>query len=125
MSLGALERANPLDAGLDLRATEGGALYHGRVTAVKTGVTADIPPGHVGLVMGRSSLARKGVGVLGGVIDSGYTGEIIVLLTLHQHGTLPFDEGDKIAQLVVVPLSFYIPGAVSERGARGFGSTGR
>ena len=121
-----MDKANVLDAGWDLRATKDCVISSAQVTKVRTGVMADIPQGHVGLVMERSSLGAKGIAVRGGVIDAGYTGEIVVLL----HHAIPggwheICAGDKVAQLVVLPLSAYAPNAVSGRYDQGFGSSGR
>lgn len=126
-----LAPAKPGDAGVDLRAMAGAMLFPGERTALQTGVAVAIPPGHVGLVLPRSGLAREhGVATTVGVIDSGYRGEIGV--TLINHGQLPYTvaAGDRVAQLVILPC---VAGAFaevdqlppSERGVSGFGSTGR
>lgn len=94
-----------------------------------TGIAVEIPHGYVGLIRERSGLGAKGIALRGGVIDSDYSGEIIVML----RGTdddVWIEVGDRIAQLVVVPC---YQGEVIEveslsetgRGAAGFGSTGR
>ena len=123
-------------AGLDLRADIGVdhslIINPGKTVKIPTGWRIGIPPYHVGLVCPRSGLAAKhGITVLNapGVIDSDYTGEVQVLL--HNTGDKPFIvmHGDRIAQLVVVPVSCYPSIEVSElaatvRGEGGFGSTG-
>lgn len=126
-------RAHPGDAGLDLMAREGLSLAPGERAAVATGVAVAIPTGHAGLVVPRSGLAlRHGIGVVNapGLIDAGYRGEVKVILV--NHGAEPFEihRGDRIAQLVVVPVATpevvvveELPG--SERGSGGFGSSGR
>ena len=121
-------RAHREDAGFDLYSTINAVLCGG-TTRIKLGVCVEIPKGYVGFIMGRSSLNKKGVVCLTGVIDSGYTGEIAVVL--NSVGTLArIEKGDRIAQLVVVKLAD-IDNAVavddledSERGDGGFGSTG-
>ena len=100
---------------------------------VPTGISVEIPQGYVGLVFARSSVASKrdlAPANKVGVIDSDYRGEILV--TLHNHGVAPrtIEPGERIAQLVIVPYlaaSFEEAYALSdtERGAGGFGSTGR
>jgi dUTP pyrophosphatase len=124
--------ARPGDAGLDLRASERARLEPGERRLVPTGLAVAIPPGYAGLVLPRSGLAmQKGVTVLNapGLIDSGYRGELKVLLI--NHGAEPVDlaRGERIAQLVVQPVAEVklveadrLP--ESERGAGGFGSTG-
>lgn len=121
-------RAHREDAGFDLYSPISSVLC-GSTTRIKLGVCVEIPKGYVGFVLGRSSLNKKGITCLTGVIDSGYTGEITVIL--NSIGTLArIKKGDRIAQLVVAKLAD-IDNAVavddledSERGDGGFGSTG-
>lgn len=121
-------RAHKEDAGFDLYSPKNAVLCGG-TARIKLGVCVEIPKGYVGFIMGRSSLNNEGVVCLTGVIDSGYTGEISVVL--NTIGTLArIKKGDRIAQLVVTKLAD-IDDAVavdsledSERGAGGFGSTG-
>jgi dUTP pyrophosphatase len=127
------ERAHDDDAGYDLRASEAVTLGPGERSSVGTGVAVAIPIGCAGLVLPRSGLAlRHGIALVNapGLIDSGYRGELRVLL-LNTDRTEPFDVavGDRIAQLVVVR---HEAGELEEvesldetaRGAAGFGSTG-
>jgi dUTP pyrophosphatase len=126
-------RAHDGDAGLDLYALEPAVLAPGERASVPTGIAVEIPPGHAGLVLPRSGLAaRHGISVVNapGLIDSGYRGEVRVLL-LNTDRARPFelDGGDRIAQLVLVPVALPTPTEVdalsdSERGAGGFGSSG-
>lgn len=121
-------KQNNLDAGWDLIATHDGIVGREGVTKIHTGVLGDIPQGHVGLICPRSGLAAKyGVFVVNapGIIDSGFTGEICVLLSKVGQEAFPVRKGDRVAQMVIVPLSAYTPGASSERGSGGFGSTGQ
>ncbi len=128
------QRAHPGDAGLDLSALETTTIAPGERTAVGTGLAVAIPAGWAGLVLPRSGLARRhGVTVANapGLIDSGYRGEIIVVLVNHGDETLTLTAGDRIAQLVVVPcpvLAVEMVDGLPEsdgRGMQGFGSTGR
>lgn len=125
-------RAYEGDAGFDLYALEDVPVYGSSLSEVRTGIAVEIPPGHVGLVLDRSSVAKKHLKVVGGVIDSGYRGEIIVLL--YNLAPPPVSwmvrKGDKIAQLVVCRLAD-LQGvrevkslSETERGGRGFGSSG-
>lgn len=120
------------DAGLDLAACESLTLHPGERAIVPTGIAVEIPEGYAGFVQPRSGLAaRHGIGVVNspGLIDSGYRGEIRVVL----HNTDPrepfaVEPGMRIAQLVIVPVASVRlveadELAVSERGARGFGSS--
>jgi len=120
------------DAGLDLAACESVTLGPGQRAVVGTGIAVEIPDGYAGFVQPRSGLAsRHGIGVVNspGLIDSGYRGEIrIVLLNTDLH--LPFivEPGMRIAQLVVAPVASVRlveveELAATERGSRGFGSS--
>lgn len=122
-----MKKANKLDAGWDLEATHGGFVRHDEVLKVRTGVKGGIPQGMVGLVSPRSGLAAKhGVFVVNapGIVDAGFEGEICVLLS--KVGSEPYavKAGDRIAQMVVLNLANYEPGTQSDRGERGFGSSG-
>jgi dUTP pyrophosphatase len=126
-------RAHPGDAGLDLYALSGAVLAPGARASVPTGLAMEVPPGQAGLVLPRSGLAaRHGISVVNspGLIDSGYRGEVRVLL-LNTDSTQPFRlaAGDRIAQLVLVRIETPEPEEVeslgeSVRGAGGFGSSG-
>lgn len=123
------------DAGADLRARHGVVLRRGGGrAAVDTGLALALPDGYVGLVMPRSGLAlRHGVTCLNtpGVVDSGYRGEVRVLLVNTDPDTdYEVQRGDRIAQLVVqrVERADFEPVddlCVSDRGSGGFGHTGR
>jgi dUTP pyrophosphatase len=125
--------ARPGDAGLDLRASEAVTLEPGERRLVPTGLAVAIPEGHAGFVLPRSGLAmQKGVTVLNapGLIDSGYRGELKVLLINHGAEAVGIERGERIAQLVIQPVAHArlveeerLPD--SARGEGGFGSTGR
>jgi len=126
-------RAYDGDAGFDLSAIEELVLEPGDRAAVRTGVAVEIPPGHAGLVLPRSGLAaRHGIALVNapGLIDSGYRGEIVVLLlNTDRLKSFTVSPGDRVAQLVLVRVE--TPDvvetdtlAVSERGIGGFGSSG-
>jgi dUTP pyrophosphatase len=126
-------RAYAGDAGLDLHALEPIVLGPGERASVPTGIAVEIPEGHAGLVLPRSGLAaRHGIALVNapGLIDSGYRGEIRVLLLntdgAHAHDIAP---GDRIAQLMVIrhetPTVLEVDElSGSERGSGGFGSSG-
>lgn len=126
-------RAHPGDAGVDLYAAESTMLAAGARAAVPTGLAVAIPDGYAGLVTPRSGLARRhGLGIVNapGVVDSGYRGEIHVILVNHGSEVVSVERGERIAQLVVVPLAAAgwreVDGLPpSERGTGGFGSSGR
>ena len=127
-------QAQPGDAGYDLHAVEAARLDPGERASVGTGIAVAIPFGCAGLVLPRSGLAAKhGVGLANapGLIDSGYRGEVRVLL-LNADRNEPFEvaPGDRIAQLVLVRFEAAPVEEADElddtsRGAGGFGSTGR
>lgn len=123
-------RAKPGDAGLDLHFLPGGD-----GPGFGTGLAVEIPPGYVGLVCPRSGLAAKGIGIANapGVVDSGYRGEIRVLLYDRRTDLIEsqqIKEGDRIGQLVIMPAPQFVPVwaeelSQSDRGASGFGSSGK
>jgi dUTP pyrophosphatase len=126
------ERAYPGDAGLDLAAAERVELAPGARAVVGTGLAVAIPDGHAGFVQPRSGLAaRHGIAVVNspGLVDSGYRGELmVVLLNTDREEPFVVEPGMRIAQLVVVPVTTPEPVEVtelpaSERGGRGFGSS--
>jgi dUTP pyrophosphatase len=126
------EQAYEGDAGLDLVACEGAVLDPGERAVVPTGIAVEIPPGYAGFVQPRSGLAaRHGIGVVNspGLIDSGYRGEIrVVLINTDRSETFVIEPGMRVAQLVIAPVADVRlveaeELATSERGARGFGST--
>jgi dUTP pyrophosphatase len=127
-------QAHPGDAGYDLFAAETAVVEPGRRTSVGTGLAVAIPAGCAGLVLPRSGLAaRHGITLPNapGLIDSGYRGELRVLL-LNTDPDVRFDVavGDRIAQLVIVrvespPLEEADSLDETARGGGGFGSTGR
>lgn len=121
------------DAAVDLRASESCYIKAGAVRLVDTGVRVAIPGGYVGLVCPRSGMACKHeVTVINspGVIDPNYRGSIKVGLVNHNSVGLDIREGDRIAQLLIVPVPRVAFEQVeelddTERGANGFGSSGR
>jgi dUTP pyrophosphatase len=126
------ERAYAGDAGLDLAACEAVELAPGDRAVVGTGLAVAIPDGFAGFVQPRSGLAaRHGISVVNapGLIDSGYRGEIrVVLLNTDHTDSFQVEPGMRVAQLVVVPVPELelverdeLP--ESERGVRGFGSS--
>ena len=127
-------RAHEGDAGLDLYACETAHIGPGERWGVGTGVAVEIPDAHAGLVLPRSGLAREhGISLVNspGLIDSGYRGEIRVLLLNNDPAeTFRVAAGDRIAQLLITPIALPEPVeaaalADSARGAGGFGSSGR
>ncbi len=126
-------QAHEGDAGLDLSAVDALTIPHGGRALLRTGLAIEIPEGFEGQVRPRSGLAlRHGVTVLNapGTIDSGYRGEVGVILA--NFGSSPFqvEPGMRIAQLVIAPVASIavevVDGGLSatDRGAGGFGSSG-
>ena len=125
--------ARPGDAGLDLRSAVDVEIGPGERALVPTGLAVAIPEGHAGLVLPRSGLAsRHGLTMANspGLIDAGYRGELTcAVVNLDRDTPVSIRRGDRIAQLVVVPIAIVEPAFVeelpsSERGEAGFGSTG-
>jgi len=122
-------RANRTDAGADLMSKEDLEIYPGEQKLVGTGVATKIPEGYAGFVFNRSSQGKKGITIPHsvGVIDADYRGEIKVLLKNISDDPYKISRGDRIAQLVIMPV--LLPDFVdvwndTERGTGGFGSTG-
>lgn len=120
------------DAGLDLSACEGAVLAPGERAVIPIGIAVEIPEGHAGFVQPRSGLAaRHGIGVVNapGLIDSGYRGEIrVVLINTDREHEFVVEPGMRVAQLVVAPVASVRLVEVeelagSDRGVRGFGSS--
>ena len=121
------------DAGLDLCSSEDVVVEPGERVVIGTGIAVAIPSGYVGFTTPRSGLAaRHGLSMVNapGVIDSGYRGEIkVILVNLDPRESIEVRRGDRVAQLVVVPVATVrivetdeLPG--SQRGEGGLGSTG-
>ena len=123
-------RGTKESAGLDLRCVKGFRLKPGERTLVPTGFAMALPPATVGIIHPRSGLAvRYGIDVLAGVVDSDYRGEVKVVLINLGDKTFSAKRGDRIAQMVIYPISMIEPQEILEdipaterRG--GFGSTG-
>ena len=121
------------DAGYDLESRESINLLPRDVSIVWTGTWVEIPVGHCGLVLPRSGLATQGITIMNapGLIDSGYRGEIgVILHNTMSHTSFPIEPGNRIAQLVIMPTLNICFESVqqlgeSERGKDGYGSTGR
>ena len=127
-------QAHEGDAGYDLHAAEAATIGPGERASVGTGIAVAIPTGQAGLVVPRSGLAaRNGISVVNapGLIDSGYRGELrVLLLNTDRTESFAIEPGDRIAQLVLVAVETPELEEVEEldetvRGAGGFGSTGR
>ena len=127
-------RAHAGDAGLDLYACEAAHIGPGERWSIGTGVAVEIPDAHAGLVLPRSGLARDhGISLVNspGLIDSGYRGELRVLLLNNDPAeTFRVIVGDRIAQLLLTPIALAEPVEAvalgdSARGEGGFGSSGR
>lgn len=124
------ERAHATDAGLDLRTPVDAYVRAGGSTVIDTGVHIQLPAWTVGMLKSKSGLNVKDGIVSEGVIDEGYTGSIKVKLYNHGAEAKQFSRGDKITQLVVLPVLYVSVEQTEEiqggpRGDNGYGSTGR
>ncbi len=119
------------DAGFDLVARESVTISPGERIQVPTGIALEIPEGYVGLVWDKSGLSQKhGLKTLGGVVDSGYRGEVLVGVVNLSTETYTFAKGHKVAQMLIQKVEQAVITEVevlseSERGSAGFGSTGK
>ena len=122
-------RGHATDAGLDLYSPKTMWLHPGRHAMIDTGIHMEIPDGYVGLITSKSGLMAKGI-TSRGTIDAGYRGSIRAVLYNHGEEGYLVQEGDKIVQVVILPieipdLEFVDKLSETERGDGGFGSTGR
>lgn len=122
-------RAHKTDAGVDLYATKDGWIFPKQRKVFGTGFRASIPVGYVGLLTSKSGMMVEGI-TSRGTIDSGYNGEIRAVLFNHSWKFIWIRKHQKITQLVILPiitpeLEFVDDLEASERGAGGFGSTGK
>ena len=125
-----VSRAHDADAGLDLHARETKVIPAKGSAIFDTGVHVEIPRGATGLVLSKSGLNVKNGLTSEGVIDAGYTGSIVVKLYNNSKVDYTVNKGDKISQLVIVPIFTPVLELVdeledTERGNCGFGSSGR
>ncbi|HIH12989.1 TPA: dUTP diphosphatase [Candidatus Woesearchaeota archaeon] len=121
--------AHPHDAGMDLFTCERLTLLPGERKLVLTGIAMAIPSGYVGLIWDKSGMAAKGLKTMGGVIDSGYRGEIKIVVHNLSDQSFTFEAGTKVAQMLIQPVEQKKLLEVEEledtsRGEGGFGSTG-
>ena len=125
-----LQRAHPTDAGLDIRTPVDVLVRPKQSVTIHTGVHVQLPPGTAGLIVSKSGLNVFDSITSTGLIDEGYTGEIVVKLYNHDAAHHKYiNRGDKISQLVVIPVVYEDVEIVDEitggpRGDNGFGSTG-
>lgn len=123
-------RAHDTDAGLDLYSPITRVLRPGETALIDLGVHIALPAHSVGMVKARSSLFKRGI-LTDGTIDEGYTGPVCVMLYNASGALYTVQKGDRIAQLVILPILRpelevqTAPLAETERGSGGFGSTGK
>jgi dUTP pyrophosphatase len=118
------------DAGLDLFSSIDMVLEKGQVEAIPTGIKVAIPDGYVGLIWDKSGVSLKAVHRLAGVIDSGYRGEVKVVVINLGDKSFAIKKGMKIAQILVQPITVVSVVEAEDlddttRGEGGFGSTGK
>ena len=123
------EKARAGDLGYDLFAADHVLIHPGEMRAVGTGIALEFPPGWGGVIKDRSSMAMKRLTVSAGVIDSGYRGEIKVLISNHSTTSHSIEPDQKIAQLIPCPVTDWKIEEAHElsethRGEGGFGSSG-
>ena len=121
--------AHPDDAGMDLYSAEDKVIAPGEHCTIKTGVAIAVPKGFVGLIWDKSGIAKNGLKTMGGVLDSNYRGEIILILKNVSDKAYEVKKNNKIAQLLIQPIVNNQVVEVSDldatdRGDKGLGSTG-
>ena len=124
-------RAHKTDAGLDIRSRDTQIVPAKESAIFRTGVHVELPEGTAGILVSKSGLNTKHDITSTGLIDEGYTGEIVVKLYNHGGYDYTVNAGDKISQLVIIPVRYEEVELVEEldmdtdRGSNGFGSSGR
>lgn len=123
-------RAHSTDAGLDLRSRETQIVCAKESAVFHTGVHVELPKGTAGILISKSGLNVNHDITSTGLIDEGYTGEIVVKLFNHGGQDYKVSKGDKISQLLIVPVLYEDTRLVSalgntDRGSNGFGSSGK
>lgn len=118
------------DAGLDIFSTINCVLRKREVKAIPTGIKVAIPEGYVGLIWDKSGVSLEGVHRLAGVVDSGYRGEVKIVMANLSDEPFSIAKGMKIAQLLIQPVVEVEVIEVEDleatpRGENGFGSTGK
>lgn len=130
-------KAYPTDLGYDLYADETVEIWFMQTVKIRTGIAVGFPDGWAGFIKDRSSMASKQLVTTGGVIDNSYIGELSVIMTYtnvdpmneeDDYNKVTIKKGDKIAQLVPIPVTNFLIEEVSDlaptdRGEKGFGSS--
>lgn len=123
--------ANPGDAGMDLYSNETITLKPGEIGKVRSGISMEIPNGYVGLYWDKSGLSNNhGIKMMGGVVDSGYRGELILGVINLSAKPYTFEKGHKVLQMLIqkVERTKIVESDIledSQRGEKGFGSSGK
>ena len=122
-------RAHATDAGADVFATKQITLEHNERYAMPLGFCLEIPKGYMGIIVTKSSMFKNGIYACIPPVDSGYTGECHALLHNSNKYTIEIEKGDKVGQLIILPIEYPIFNEVTElnvteRGSGAFGSTG-
>jgi dUTP pyrophosphatase len=123
-------RAHHDDAGVDLYAYGEHCVLPGQTMKIPTGIAMQIEEGCVGLIWDKSSIGGKGIKVMGGVIDAGYRGEILIVMHNLTDTAYTFEHGHKVAQMLIQKVEFPVVEEVefldeTVRGDSAFGSTGK
>jgi dUTP pyrophosphatase len=124
------EYALSTDAGFDLKALEDVSIFPFEQKDVRTGIAVEIPEGYVGIVRDRAGIVQKmNVHSVAGTFDSGYRGEVTIIMVNMNDKTVEIEKGMRIAQIILVPIAKAKITEVkklseTERGKNGFGSTG-
>jgi dUTP pyrophosphatase len=124
------EYALESDAGFDLKALEDASIYPFEQKSVRTGIAIEVPKGYVGIVRDRAGIVQKmNVHTVAGTFDSGFRGEVSVILVNMNDKTVEIEKGMRIAQIILIPIVRANITEVkklseTERGERSFGSTG-
>lgn len=118
-------KSHDLDCGLDMYLMDNLELHPFETVCLDSGFAVDIPEGFAGVLVPRSSIAKKGILVHAAIIDPGYKGEVHIIVTNCSNNTYNFNSGDRLCSLVCYSLLNPVINPVDNRGSSGLGGSGR
>lgn len=119
------KKSHDLDCGLDCFTIEPFSIEPLETKTIGLGFSVEIPEGYAGMLVPRSSIAKKGLICQTSIIDPGYTGEVHLIITNCSNNTYHFNENDRIVSLIVYNILNPILNPINDRGSNGLGSTNK
>lgn len=118
-------KSHDLDCGLDLYLPEGIVMKPFETYSIDSGLAVEVPEGFAGILVPRSSIAKKGIVIHPAIIDPGYTGEIHIIATNCSGNRYVFNKEDRLCSLVCYSILNPVVNPVDDRGSNGLGSSGK